>query len=183
MTDSNIRQQLHQYIEDLPPESLPIAAEILAILAQQSPSLLANNLQKYQNLDDNQTDLVETKHYWKNFKNKLQLPSNCLQHEHLEEILTKFKKYLHRLYGRQLSKLVLFGSQARGDAKPESDIDVLLVLQSASDSAQDSEINALIADLCLEYNVLVSCVSVTEEQYYQENSPLLINIHREGIIL
>jgi hypothetical protein len=35
---------------------------------------------------------------------------------------------LHALYGERLKKVLLFGSWARGDAHPESDIDLLVVL-------------------------------------------------------
>jgi hypothetical protein len=37
--------------------------------------------------------------------------------------------------------------------------------------------------LCLEYEVLISCVYVSEAQFNQEKSPLLLNIEREGIIV
>ncbi|NJL69963.1 MAG: nucleotidyltransferase domain-containing protein [Microcoleus sp. SM1_3_4] len=33
------------------------------------------------------------------------------------------------MYGEQLDKIVLFGSQARGNARPDSDIDILIVLK------------------------------------------------------
>jgi predicted nucleotidyltransferase len=49
---------------------------------------------------------------------------------HLEPILTHLKKELTDLYGDRLQHLTLFGSQARGDAEPGSDIDVLVVLKS-----------------------------------------------------
>ena len=41
----------------------------------------------------------------------------------------------------------------------------------------------LISDLCLEYEVLISCVYVSEPQFNQEKSLLLLNIEREGIIV
>ena len=49
---------------------------------------------------------------------------------HLQPILTRLKKELTDLYGDRLQHLTLFGSQARGDAEPGSDIDVLVVLKS-----------------------------------------------------
>ena len=48
----------------------------------------------------------------------------------LKPILTRLKKELTDLYGDRLQHLTLFGSQARGDAEPGSDIDVLVVLKS-----------------------------------------------------
>ena len=39
----------------------------------------------------------------------------------IQTIVTKTQQGLKKLYGEQLDKIVLFGSQARGDATPESD--------------------------------------------------------------
>lgn len=41
----------------------------------------------------------------------------------------------------------------------------------------------LVSDLCLEYDLLISCVYVNESQFKSEKSPLMINIHKEGIFL
>ncbi|GAB4285398.1 MAG: hypothetical protein Fur0025_16940 [Oscillatoriaceae cyanobacterium] len=41
-------------------------------------------------------------------------------------ILSEIKTYLTSLYQERLADLLLYGSQARGDAKPESDIDILV---------------------------------------------------------
>ncbi|HAC65162.1 MAG TPA: nucleotidyltransferase, partial [Cyanothece sp. UBA12306] len=45
--------------------------------------------------------------------------------EKLQTILTQLKLQLETYYGDHLQRLILFGSQARGDAGPDSDIDIL----------------------------------------------------------
>jgi predicted nucleotidyltransferase len=79
---------------------------------------------------------------------------------------------------------VLFGSQARGDAEPGSDIDVLVVLQGVVSPCEEiaRTIND-VADISLAYNEVVSCVFVSEEQFERERSPLLLNVRREGVPL
>jgi predicted nucleotidyltransferase len=46
----------------------------------------------------------------------------------LDNLMKKVKAALHEAFGRRLRGVVLFGSQARGDAGPDSDIDVLALL-------------------------------------------------------
>ena len=47
----------------------------------------------------------------------------------LKTILAELRSRFEALYGDRLVKLILYGSQARGDAEPDSDIDVLVVLK------------------------------------------------------
>jgi predicted nucleotidyltransferase len=54
----------------------------------------------------------------------------------IETILTKTQQGIKTLYGEQLDKILLFGSQARGDATPESDIDILSVLKNSFNYSQ-----------------------------------------------
>ncbi len=54
-----------------------------------------------------------------------------LGYEDHKEILTKFKQLLLERFGDNLVSLVLYGSVARGAAKTESDIDLLIILKDA----------------------------------------------------
>ncbi len=56
---------------------------------------------------------------------------NMLRYKDYKQILTKFNQFLLETFGADLISLVLFGSVARGAAKPESDIDLLIILKDA----------------------------------------------------
>lgn len=118
----------------------------------------------------------------------------------LQPILQQLKQDLTVLYGDRLSHLTLFGSQARGDSEPESDIDVLVVLRSRSvsagaspsDSRAESPVNPgeeikrtgkIVADLSLHHDVVISCLFMDETQYQTRNNALLRNIRQEGVLL
>ncbi len=102
----------------------------------------------------------------------------------LNAILKSVEVYLKNLYQDELDKVVLFGSQARGDAMEESDIDILIVFKHPFSYYQEvCKISEFISHLSLEYNQLVSCCFTTSQQWQTENSAFYRNIHREGVIL
>lgn len=108
-----------------------------------------------------------------------------LQHlspEKLNQVLADLRRQLNKLYGSRLVRLVLYGSQVRGDALPGSDVDVLVVLAGQVDPTIEIErATPITAALSLEHDIVISCVYISEERYIQENSPLLLNVRREGI--
>jgi uncharacterized protein len=102
--------------------------------------------------------------------------------EDLPIILSHLRKELALIFGEQLVAVYLYGSQARGDAKPDSDIDVMIVLRDAFDYFKVIErVSEITSRLSLEYNTVISCVYVTKNDYLHRRTPLLLNVRREGI--
>ena len=102
--------------------------------------------------------------------------------EKLSAILAELRHYLEVLYGERLVQIVLYGSQARGDAKPDSDIDVLIILQPPVDAtAEIARTGDFVAALSLQHNTVVSRAFVSVERFHNENGPFFRNVRREGI--
>jgi len=98
-------------------------------------------------------------------------------------ILAKFRAALDAIYGDQIERVVLYGSQARGDAQPDSDYDVTVFLKNYADRWAEAD---RIADLTLrvltETGAFIHAMPYRAEQY-EERSPLMHEIRREGLDL
>jgi predicted nucleotidyltransferase len=102
----------------------------------------------------------------------------------IKPILNELKQELQELYGDRLVKLILFGSHARGEANPDSDIDLLAVLKSPVSQFQEIlNMSELRVKMLLEQDDLVSIIPMSEEDFHTRNVALLRNIRKEGIEL
>jgi predicted nucleotidyltransferase len=89
---------------------------------------------------------------------------------------------LRQLYDERLKDVVLFGSQARGDAQPDSDIDLMVVL----DEVQSRRTELLRASdvlwrHSLANDTVVTQVPVSEADYRESRRPLLVSVRAEGV--
>jgi len=99
-----------------------------------------------------------------------------------ENIISQFKTTLLGLYGHRLSKVILFGSYARGQEQENSDIDFLVVLKDKKISALNEieKINNSVYDLMLKYEKIISFVPTTEEKFKNSPNHLYHIIKQEG---
>lgn len=104
--------------------------------------------------------------------------------DRIQPILTELRQRLEALYGPRLVKMILYGSHARGEAEPGSDIDVLLVLQGRVEPGKEiARTSDIRLELSLAHNTVVSCAYVSQHRYVSEQSPFLLNVRREGVAI
>lgn len=100
-----------------------------------------------------------------------------------DPILKRFHAAVREAYGDRLERVVLYGSRARGDARPDSDYDIAVFLYGIYTSNYAAECYRL-ADLATE--ILYDTGEVVHAMPfraggYEERTPLMHEIHREGI--
>ena len=108
------------------------------------------------------------------------------------EVLARYRDALLDRFPDQLQRLILFGSQARGNATAESDIDVLVVVNwegerlpggfyaaPFSDPRWQAIVDAA-SDISLEYGVYIAPHVISERRFH-EWSPLVSRVKEEGI--
>jgi len=99
-----------------------------------------------------------------------------------EKILKELKQGLAQIYGEQLKAVYLYGSQARGEARDDSDIDVLIVLRGEFNYIEMlKRSDELAAALSLENDAVISRAFASEQEYQDKQSPFLMNVRREAV--
>jgi predicted nucleotidyltransferase len=90
-----------------------------------------------------------------------------------------------RLFAGRILSVTLFGSRARGDADSESDVDLLLVVDTESPEFR-SQLWRIASDVSLEHNLVIS-VRVFAQERWAETRRLRLPLYRavaaEGIPL
>jgi predicted nucleotidyltransferase len=102
--------------------------------------------------------------------------------EKLGRILADLRRALEQLYGERFVNLILFGSQARGEARDGSDIDVLIVLKGNLDFAREvRRVGPVISDLDLECDEDVCPMFASESEFARTTGQFLSSARREGV--
>ncbi|MEW5868751.1 MAG: nucleotidyltransferase domain-containing protein [Chloroflexota bacterium] len=97
-------------------------------------------------------------------------------------LLNELRFGLAAIYARRLKGVYLYGSYARGEQGPDSDIDVLIVLDHIEQYGSEIErTSALVSELSLQYNCSISRVFVNQESWQQADTPLLRNARAEAV--
>jgi len=96
-----------------------------------------------------------------------------------------FRAKLTSLLGPRVKNLLLFGSKARGDFNPDSDIDIF-ILVDRSDREARKIIASLTTEILLKHSILLS-PKIIEESHFKFlkhlDTAFARNIEREGIKL
>ncbi len=100
-----------------------------------------------------------------------------------DPVLTRFRTALHEVYGARLERVVLYGSRARGDARPDSDYDVAVFLRDIPDRGQEMNRLADIATAIL-YDVggVIHALPYRAGAY-NERTPLMHEVRQDGLDL
>ena len=99
-------------------------------------------------------------------------------------IAAKVRSELEKLYGQRLAGVYLYGSAARDQLTPDSDIDIAIVLDEIQSRFEEIErTGQLGSDVSLEYNTLVTFFFISESDFKEGVFTIHRVIKREGVLV
>ena len=101
-----------------------------------------------------------------------------------KNVLDAFKALLSKRLS--LYRVILFGSRARGDAMPYSDMDVLVILNESTSEQDNDYVSDCAWEAGFEHGIVIVPVVFTREEW--ENSPeryslLAQAVREEGVLI
>lgn len=89
--------------------------------------------------------------------------------------------------GSKLTKVIVYGSYARGDYNSSSDVDVMILVKMSDNEIKkiENQVYDLAFDIEMDAGVDISPIIKNEEQYeyWLDTLPFYKNIHEKGMIV
>ncbi len=103
----------------------------------------------------------------------------------LLKILGDVEHEIRQLFGDKLKGLILYGSYARNEQVPESDIDIMILVDDNEEGLRNYRylIADIMGELTIKYGKLISLAEVTYNRFvdFLEVLPFYKNIKEEGV--
>ncbi len=96
-------------------------------------------------------------------------------------ILDRFRKALDQTYGPKLERVVLYGSRARGDARPDSDYDIAVFIHDPDSFADESwRLAEIETDILSDTGAVINAMPLRAGAY-NDRIGLMMELRRDGI--
>lgn len=96
-------------------------------------------------------------------------------------LVEEYSKIVRSKLGSHLKQIILYGSQARGDAWEGSDVDMLIIVDKRTPDIREKTLDVAV-EMMNKYEKLFSSLIYDEEEWQKaQEFPLAWNIKQEGI--
>jgi uncharacterized protein len=110
---------------------------------------------------------------------------SAIDDERLLSVLADVKEETGKAFGDKLKQLILFGSYARNEQDPESDIDIMILVDETEERLRKLKrvVGDIMGELSMKHETLISLIEVPYNRYerYLDVLPFYKNVYDEGV--
>lgn len=110
-----------------------------------------------------------------------------MNQNNLQEATFQLAEALKDLYKEKLKAVILYGSVARGTALEDSDVDILVLVDTTQEELQNysDALSDISTDFALEYLKVFSIIDISFQEFseWKDISPFYRNVTRDGVML
>lgn len=100
-----------------------------------------------------------------------------------DPILALFREALAATYGERLERVVLYGSRARGEGRPDSDYDIAVFLRAPGSLWQESgRLAEIETSILYDTGAVINALPFPAGEY-EARTPLMHELRRDGVDL
>ncbi len=105
----------------------------------------------------------------------------------IQDVLKKYVEDVRKLYGSHLKTVILYGSYARGDFRPDSDIDIMILvgLNDQEIRQEDRRLSKMTFEYDYDYdlNIMPIVKNIDHFNKWLRAYPFYYNVKKEGVEL
>lgn len=105
----------------------------------------------------------------------------------MQSLIEQYIAEIKKIYGTHLRKVILYGSYARGDFGPDSDVDIMILLDMSDVDlkAYSQQLSYMTYDFNLDNDLDIKPIAKSEAHFrkWVINYPFYANIHKDGVVL
>ena len=103
----------------------------------------------------------------------------------MQDLIEEYVEAIKKIYGSHVCQIILYGSYARGDFHPDSDVDIIILvyIYDLELKAYAQQLSYMTYDFNMDNDLDIKPIAKSEAHFNKwiVNYPFYSNIHKEGV--
>lgn len=105
----------------------------------------------------------------------------------MQKLIAQYVEAVKKIYGSHVRQIILYGSYAKGDFRPDSDVDIMILVDMSELElkAYRQQLSYMTYDFNMDHDLDIKPIAKSEAHFnkWVVNYPFYSNVHKEGVVL